>query len=61
MTDVVLFIYDLSNGIFSRYSKYLFGIHMVALWHTSIVVYEKEWWFGRESIVSNIPVIFLIF
>ena len=44
--EVVLLVYDLSQGMAASMSQALIGKHIDGIWHTSIVVYGKEWWFG---------------
>eukprot|EP01135_Chromosphaera_perkinsii_P000066 Nk52_evm17s24 gene=Nk52_evmTU17s24 len=50
---VCLYIYDLSNGLASSMSMPLVGKQIDGIWHTSIVVYNTEYFFGggigRES------------
>jgi hypothetical protein len=44
--EVKLFIYDLSGGLAKILSP-LFLAHMIeGVWHTSIVVYDKEYYYG---------------
>lgn len=43
---VVLHIYDISGGMASQFSRTLVGKHIEGIWHTGIVVYGKEFYFG---------------
>ncbi|KAM0678542.1 hypothetical protein BDAP_000945 [Binucleata daphniae] len=43
--DVHLRIYDLSNGSAQKISQSLLGIAIEGVWHTSIEVYDKEFYF----------------
>jgi len=43
---VVLNVYDLSNGLARTMSQRLIGTHLEGIWHTGIVVYGKEFYFG---------------
>ncbi len=46
MFEVILHIYDLSNGMASQFSRQLVGRQIDGIWHTGIVVYGKEYYFG---------------
>ena len=43
---VELWIYDLSEGLASCLSASLLGMHLEGIWHTSVVVYDLEIYFG---------------
>ena len=43
---VVLHKYDLSNGMAAQFSKQFTGRQIDGIWHTGIVVYEKEYYYG---------------
>eukprot|EP01084_Bolivina_argentea_P120107 212905_1 len=43
---VRIFVYDLSQGMASSYSQQLIGKQVDGIWHTSIIVYEKEYFYG---------------
>ncbi|KAF0982881.1 hypothetical protein FDP41_010860 [Naegleria fowleri] len=43
---VELYVYDLSMGLASAFSQQFTGKHFPGIWHTSIVVYGKEYFFG---------------
>eukprot|EP00043_Microstomoeca_roanoka_P026941 m.13019 g.13019 ORF g.13019 m.13019 type:complete len:187 (-) comp7127_c0_seq1:3942-4502(-) len=45
-SKVEVHLYDLSQGMAPLLSSSMFGIHLEAIWHTSIVVYGKEYFFG---------------
>jgi len=49
-----LYIYDLANGAAREMSKSLLGIELEGIWHTSIVVYGKEYYF-RGGIEESSP------
>ena len=51
---VVLLVYDLSNGMAKLMSKALVGKQIDGIWHTSVVVYGKEYCFGH-GIETFIP------
>jgi hypothetical protein len=42
---VQLFKYDLSNGMARQMSAGMLGIHLEAIWHTSVCVYGQEFYF----------------
>jgi len=44
--DVELWIYDLSQGFAGMMSSNLLGFHLEAIYHTSIVIYGREYFFG---------------
>lgn len=44
---VQLFVYDLSNGLARSLSQQLTGRQFDAIYHTSIVVHGREWYFGQ--------------
>ena len=44
--EVVLHIYDLSQGMAAQFSRALIGRYVEGIWHTGIVVYGKEYYFG---------------
>jgi hypothetical protein len=43
---VKLNVYDLSQGMAKSMSKSLCGVQIDGIWHTGIVVYGKEFYFG---------------
>ncbi|EGD76833.1 hypothetical protein PTSG_08180 [Salpingoeca rosetta] len=46
MSKVQVYLYDLSQGMMASLSPSLLGRHFEAVWHTSIVVYGQEFFFG---------------
>lgn len=44
---VKLYVYDLSNGLARQMSLQLTGRQIDGIWHTSIVVYGKEIFYGQ--------------
>ncbi|CAH8605503.1 unnamed protein product [Schistosoma guineensis] len=50
MSDVFLYIYDLSSGLASVFSPGLLGKKIDGIWHTASVLYDKEFFFGQSGI-----------
>lgn len=45
-TSVTLSLYDLSNGYAIKFSSFLLGKEVEAIYHTGLVVYGTEYYFG---------------
>ena len=43
---IKIYVYDLSQGMASMYSQQLIGKQVDGIWHTAIIVYEKEYFYG---------------
>ncbi|XP_055299978.1 uncharacterized protein LOC129567289 isoform X2 [Sitodiplosis mosellana] len=54
-TTVQLYIYDLTSGMAAMMSQMLLGRHIEGVWHTAIVVYEREFFYGGSGIQSCMP------
>ncbi|KAI4456795.1 desumoylating isopeptidase [Holotrichia oblita] len=54
-SKVELYIYDLSRGMAASISPMLIGKRIEGIWHTSIVVYEREYFFGSGGVESCTP------
>lgn len=53
---VRLYIYDLSGGQAAIFSSLLMGGHHIdGVWHTSIVVYGREYYFGSNGVQDSTP------
>ncbi|KAJ3011637.1 UNVERIFIED_CONTAM: hypothetical protein HDU68_001596 [Siphonaria sp. JEL0065] len=52
MTRVQLYVYDLSQGMAAMLSVQLTGQHIAGIWHTSVVAYGKETYFGQGIAVE---------
>ncbi|KAH6942991.1 hypothetical protein HPB50_013437 [Hyalomma asiaticum] len=50
--EVQLYIYDLSKGLAKTLSPMLIGKQLPGIWHTSIVAYGREYFFGSMGIES---------
>lgn len=55
MHEVYLYIYDLSNGLAAQISQQLTGRFFKAIYHTSIVIHGREYFFGGSGIESSLP------
>ncbi|EEB16609.1 conserved hypothetical protein [Pediculus humanus corporis] len=51
-SPVKLYVYDLSGGLSKILSKSLLGRQLEGIWHTAIVVFEKEYFFGSDGVKS---------
>ncbi|KAF9778668.1 PPPDE putative peptidase domain-containing protein [Thelephora terrestris] len=47
MTRVRLYVYDLSNGLARQLSPSIMGKQIDGIWHTSVVVFDREIFYGR--------------
>nr|XP_050844502.1 uncharacterized protein LOC127061535 isoform X2 [Vespula vulgaris]XP_050844503.1 uncharacterized protein LOC127061535 isoform X2 [Vespula vulgaris] len=54
-TTVELYIYDLTKGMAAMMSHMLIGRHLEGIWHTGIVAYGREYFFGPVGIQSARP------
>jgi len=51
-------MYDISHGMAASMSQMLIGKYIDGIWHTSIIVYGKEYYFGKgicHDLVGNTP------
>lgn len=55
MADVHLYIYDLSMGMAKLLSNTIVGKQFDGVWHTSVVVYGREYFFSQEGICDCSP------
>lgn len=53
---VLLYIYDLTHGLASGLSQMLLGRHIEGIWHTAVVIYGREYFYGGEGVKSIMPV-----
>lgn len=53
MFRVELAVYDLSNGMASQLSEAILGQRIDGIWHTGVVVYGREYYFGGG--IQNMP------
>ncbi|XP_045772110.1 uncharacterized protein LOC123872035 isoform X2 [Maniola jurtina] len=52
---VDLYIYDLTNGLASLLSPSILGRQVEGVWHTSVVVFEREYFYGGAGVTSCAP------
>ncbi|GBP63471.1 Desumoylating isopeptidase 1 [Eumeta japonica] len=52
---VDLYIYDLTNGLASLLSPALLGQQIEGVWHTAVVVFGREYFYGSGGITSCNP------
>ncbi|KAA3681445.1 uncharacterized protein DEA37_0008469 [Paragonimus westermani] len=50
MFDVYLYVYDLSFGMARTLGSTFLGKHIEGIWHTSVVVHNKEYFYGGHGI-----------
>jgi hypothetical protein len=55
MTDVFLYVYDLSKGLAGKISQKVLGNKIEAIWHTSIVAFDKEHYFAMNGYNKGKP------
>ncbi|XP_043931537.1 desumoylating isopeptidase 1 [Protopterus annectens] len=55
LQPVKLYVYDLSKGLARRLSPIMLGKQLEGIWHTSVVLYEEEFYFGGAGISSCPP------
>ena len=46
--SVEIYLYDISRGIASKISENLIGKQISGVWHSSLVVYGKEYFFSNK-------------
>lgn len=52
---VQVYIYDISKGLAKSISYPLLGKQIEGIWHTAVVIYEQEFFFGGSGIESCAP------
>ncbi|XP_061087387.1 desumoylating isopeptidase 1-like [Conger conger] len=52
---VKLYIYDMSRGMARQLSPIMLGKQLDGIWHTSIVIFGDEFFYGGEGITSCPP------
>mmetsp|Transcript_11689 Transcript_11689/g.16060 ORF Transcript_11689/g.16060 Transcript_11689/m.16060 type:complete len:506 (-) Transcript_11689:119-1636(-) len=54
MSEVYLEVYDLSRGMAAAMSQSILGMRIDGIWHTGVVVFQKEYYFGGGIQCSSI-------
>ncbi len=49
MASVTLYVYDITSGMAKAMSMMLIGQQIDAIYHTSLVVFGKEYYFGAGT------------
>uniref|UniRef100_A0A1B6D8S0 PPPDE domain-containing protein n=1 Tax=Clastoptera arizonana TaxID=38151 RepID=A0A1B6D8S0_9HEMI len=52
---VELYVYDLSYGYANQVSQFILGRHIEGVWHTAVVVFGTEYFFGSHGISRADP------
>lgn len=52
---IQVYVYDISHGLARIYSQSILGIPLDAIYHTSVVIYGKEYYFDQEGVVAGVP------
>ncbi|XP_078539327.1 desumoylating isopeptidase 1 [Lissotriton helveticus] len=55
LQSVKLYVYDLSRGMARRLSPVMLGKQLDGIWHSGVVVYEDEFFYGSGGITSCPP------
>lgn len=55
MTKVQLYVYDLSRGLAQQLSPLFLGKQIDGIWHTGVVVFGKEYFYGGMGIEFCAP------
>lgn len=53
--DVKVYVYDLSRGLASVLSPQILGVSLDAIYHTSIVIYDKEYYIDQGIKINSPP------
>lgn len=53
MSKVELYVYDLSNGLARQMSLQLTGKQIDGIWHTSVVVFGMEVFYGQGISITS--------
>ena len=46
MTEFLLEVYDQSHGMATAMSQAILGMRIDGIWHTGVVIFNKEYYFG---------------
>lgn len=50
MSDLHLYVYDLSRGMAKQFSAMFLGKHFDGVWHTGVTAFGQEWFFGSDGV-----------
>lgn len=53
---VQLYAYDVTNGMCGQMSQEILGRCIEGVWHTSVVVFDREFFYDSSGIQSCVPV-----
>lgn len=51
--EVLLHMYDLSNGAAKSMSHWVLGTNIDGVWHTGVVVYGKEYYYSKDTVFAD--------
>lgn len=51
--EVLLHMYDLSNGSATNMAPYIIGEKLEGVWHTGTVVYGKEYYYSKDTVFAD--------
>mmetsp|Transcript_114988 Transcript_114988/g.199404 ORF Transcript_114988/g.199404 Transcript_114988/m.199404 type:complete len:659 (+) Transcript_114988:93-2069(+) len=51
--EVILHMYDLTNGMAQTLAPWLLGMELQGVWHTGVVVYGREYFFSRDTVFDE--------
>ncbi|CAK0798749.1 unnamed protein product, partial [Prorocentrum cordatum] len=52
-SEVLLYMYDLTNGVAKPLSPWIVGDVLEGVWHTGVVVYGKEYYYSKDTVYAN--------
>jgi len=51
--EVLIHLYDLSNGVGEKLSPLLLGLQIEGVWHTGVVCFGREYFFSRDTVYDT--------
>jgi len=51
--EVLLHVYDLSNGAAQAVSPWIVGERLEGVWHTGVVVFGKEYYYSKDTVFAD--------
>ncbi|KPJ03664.1 PPPDE peptidase domain-containing protein 2 [Papilio xuthus] len=55
-SPVELYVYDLTHGLAALLSPSILGRQVAGVWHTAVVVFGREYFYGSGGITQCAPV-----